>query len=188
MNLVERAKNILLTPKTEWPVVAGESDTLSSLLTSYVIPLAAIPAIAGLLNGLVIFPGAGTRFVAITAIITYVSTILSYVITTYAVDLLATNFKSEKDLNKSAQLVAFSSTASWVAGILGIIPVIGAMAGFAGGIYSIYLMYLGVGPMKKTPEDSKVIYMVVVGVVLIATSMVVASILGMVLLTAGIMY
>ncbi len=187
MNLVERAKNILLTPKTEWPVIAGESDTLSSLLTSYVIPLATIPAIVPLLNGLVINKGSSMRFVITTALIVYVSAILSYVITTYVVDLLANNFKSEKDLNKSAQLVAYSSTASWVAGILGFIPVIGGMAGIAGGIYAIYLMYLGVGPMKKTPEDQKVIYMVIIFVVLIVASIIVGSVLSMLFLAETMM-
>ena len=187
MNLVERAKNILLTPKTEWPVIAGETATLSSLLTSYVIPLATIPAIASLLSGLVMGSGAGMRYAVTSALITYVSAILGFVITAYVVDLLANTFKSEKDLNKSAQLVAYASTASWVAGILVFIPVIAGLASIAGGIYAIYLMYLGVGPMKKTPEDQKVVYMVITLVVLIAASMVVGSVLGMFFLAGAVM-
>lgn len=187
MNLIERAKNILLTPKTEWPVIAGETDTLSSLLTSYVLPLAAIPAVASLLSGLVISSAIGTQLAVTTAIIAYASAIISFVIVTYVVDFLAEKFKSEKDLNKSAQLVAYASTASWVAGILTIVPVIGALASLAGGIYAIYLMYLGVGSMKKTPEDQKVVYLVIIFVVLIAATILIGSLLGMLLLSSALM-
>jgi hypothetical protein len=104
------------------------------------------------------------------------------VITAYVADMLANTFKSEKNLDKSAQLVAYSSTASWVASILSIIPVIGWLSSIAGGIYAIYLLYLGVGPIKKTPEDQRVIYIVIIVVVLIVASMILGSILGMFLL------
>lgn len=184
MNLVERAKNILLTPKTEWDVIAGESDTLSSLLTTYVLPMAAIPAAASILSGLIIGSGFG-RFMITSALIAYAMAVVSFVIAAYATDLLANTFKSEKDLNKSAQLVAYSATASWVASLLSIVPVIGALASLAGGIYAIYLMYLGVGPIKKTPADQRVVYVIIICVVLVVGSMILGSILGAILLAGS---
>lgn len=179
MNLIQRAKNILTTPKTEWDVVATESATMGSLLTSYVIPMALIPTAATFLRGLIwtsIF--VGSKYYIYSAIITFVSAIVSYVVTTYAVDLLATNFKSEKNLNKSAQLVAYSSTASWVAGILTIIPVLGWLAAIAGWGYSVYLMYLGTGPVKKTPEDQRIVYVIIIIVVMIVVGLIIGAILG----------
>jgi len=178
MNLIDRAKNILLTPKTEWVTIAGESATLSSLLTTYVLPLAAIPAAASVLSGMVIGTGTNMKFIIVSALIAYATAIISFVIATYVTDILANTFKSEKNLDKSAQLVAYSSTGSWVASILSIIPVIGWLGSIAGGIYAIYLLYLGVGPVKKTPEDQRVIYVVVIVVVLIVASMVLGSVLG----------
>jgi hypothetical protein len=71
MNLIDRAKNILLTPKTEWITIAGESATLSSLLTSYVLPMAAIPAAASVLSGMVVGIGTNTRFIITSALIAY---------------------------------------------------------------------------------------------------------------------
>ena len=185
MNLIERAKNMIITPKTEWDVVAGESDSLSSLLTSYVIWLAAIPAVASLVGSLLISKVTGMQFAITTAVIAYAVAILSFVVTTYVVDLLANNFKSEKNLNKSAQLVAYASTASWIAGIFNALPIIGMLGSLAGGIYAIYLMYLGLGPIKKTPEDQKIIYMVIVFVVMIVATMVIGSVLGMILLAGS---
>ena len=179
MNLIQRAKNILTTPKTEWDVVATESATMGSLLTSYVIPMALIPTAATFLRGLIwtsIF--VGSRYYIYAAIISFVSAIVSYIVTTYVVDLLATNFKSEKDTNRSAQLVAYSSTASWVAGILTIIPVLGWLAAIAGWGYSVYLMYLGMGPIKKTPEDQRIVYVIIIIVVMIVVGLIIGGILG----------
>jgi len=46
MNLVDRAKNILITPKTEWEVIKNEQTTTADLFTKYVLILALIPVIA----------------------------------------------------------------------------------------------------------------------------------------------
>src|ERR1700727_2190447 len=43
--LIDRIKNIILTPKTEWPVIAPEPTTISQLYEGYVIPLAAFSAL-----------------------------------------------------------------------------------------------------------------------------------------------
>jgi hypothetical protein len=184
MNLIDRAKNILLTPKTEWVTIAGESATLPSLLTTYVLPMAAIPAIASVLSGVVVGIGTSMQFIITSALITYASTIISFIVTAYVTDMLANTFKSEKNLDKSAQLVAYSATGSWVASILSIIPFIGWLGSIAGGIYAIYLLYLGVGPVKKTPEDQRAIYVVIIVVVLIVVSMILGSVLGMFLITS----
>ncbi len=187
MNLVERAKNILLTPKTEWLTIAGETATVQSLLTSYVMPMALIPAAASVVSGMAIGLGTSTSFAIKSALMAYVMAIVSYLATTYVADFLANTFKSEKNLDKSAQLVAYSSTASWVASILSIIPVIGWLSSLVGAIYAVYLMYLGVGSIKKTPDDQRVIYVVVIIVVMIVISLILGSILGALLL-AGSMF
>jgi hypothetical protein len=52
MSLITRPKKILLNPREEWPVISGETATIGSLLTAYVIPLALIPSLATLLRDL----------------------------------------------------------------------------------------------------------------------------------------
>ena len=145
---------------------------------SYVLPLAIVSAVGPLLSGF-LFPGVfGLTFFLVTAIIAFVSTVLGYYISVYIIDLLAPSFGSEKDLNKSAQLVAYSSTPSYVAGLLGFIPVLGGLLKFAAWIYSVYIMYLGVGPLKKTPEDKKVIYLLVAFLVMIGVTIIISAVLG----------
>lgn len=179
MNLIQRAKNILFTPKTEWDVVAGETATLGSLLTGYVLPLSLIPAAAGFLGSL-LFAGMlfGIGFGIATAVVSIIGTILAFVIGTYIIDALAPSFKSEKNLGRSAQLMAYSATAIWVAGILGLVPFLGWLAMLAGAAYSIYLMYLGLGPVKKTPEDQRVIYVIIAIVVYWAVYAIIAMLIG----------
>jgi len=59
--LIERVRKILLTPNTEWPVIAAEPTTTSQLYTNYILILAAIPALAGFIKGSII--GFGVPFV-----------------------------------------------------------------------------------------------------------------------------
>lgn len=176
MNLIERAKKILTTPKTEWDVIASESATPGSLLTTYVIPMAIISSIGRLLTGLVLVGTFATYFLW-AAIIGLISIIISFYISIYVIDLLAPSFGSEKNINKSAQLVAYSNTPAWVAGLLSFIPVIGFLLVIAGWIYSIYLFYIGLGPLKKTPDDKKVVYMIVAFIIMIALVFIISAIL-----------
>ncbi|MFN3315957.1 MAG: hypothetical protein ACK40K_04030 [Raineya sp.] len=53
MNLVEKAKNIILNPKQEWENSKNETTTFASLLTGYVIPLALIGAVASFVGGFI---------------------------------------------------------------------------------------------------------------------------------------
>ncbi len=50
MSIVDRIKNICLTPNTEWPVIANEPSSTGSLIAGYVAPLAAVSAIAGFIG------------------------------------------------------------------------------------------------------------------------------------------
>jgi hypothetical protein len=182
MNLIERVKSILLTPKTEWNVVNGESSTQQSLLISYVIPLAVVGAVGPLLTGLLWAGAFGFKFYLLTAVIGVLSYIVSYYVSAIIIDLLAPNFSSEKNIDKSARLAGYSMTPAFVGSLLSFIPIIGALLALAAWAYGIYLMYLGIGPLKKTPEDKKVIYMIVAIIIQIAVYFVVAGILGAIII------
>lgn len=184
MNLIERVKNILITPKTEWEVINGETATTQSLLMGYVLPLAIVAAIGSLLKGLLFAGGFGLKFFIISAVIAFIASVVAFYVSVIIVDMLAPSFGSEKNMGKSAQLVAYSGTPSYVGGLLSFIPVIGWLIALAAWAYGIYLMYLGIGPLKKTPEDKKVVYMIVAFLIMIVLYFVVVAILGAVLFAA----
>ncbi|HVB37487.1 MAG TPA: hypothetical protein VND92_03080, partial [Vicinamibacterales bacterium] len=90
MTIVERVKNICLTPGTEWAVIEGESTPPASLLTGYAAPLAAIGAAAGFIGGSVIgrsLPFVGTYRIGIMPGL--VAAVFSFVMAIVGVAILA---------------------------------------------------------------------------------------------------
>ena len=187
MPLFTRAKNILLSPKTEWNVILTETETPQSLLFKYVIPMALIPALAffigyGLIGiDAIVLRISGIRWGVVMAVNSFIASILTYYICTYVIDALAPSFSSEKNIGRSAQLVAYSYTAAWVAGIFNIIPSLSILGVL--GLYSIYLFYLGIPPMKKTPEDKRISYMLVSALVIIVVGLVVNMVVSRIMYT-----
>ena len=184
MNIIDRVKNILITPKTEWQVINEETATPQSLLMGYVLPLAVVASLGSLLKGFLFAGSFGLKYFIILAVIAFISTVLAYYITVIVVDTLAPSFASEKNMGKSAQLVAYSAMPSYIGALLSFIPVLGWLLPLAAWVYGIYLMYLGIGPLKKTPEDKKVVYMVVAYLVMIAIYFILAAVLGAILFGA----
>ena len=182
MNIIDRAKNILFTPKTEWEVIKTETATPPSLLTGYVLPLAIIPIAVALLNGVLWW---SVRYGIIMAVLALVMAIVSYYISIYITDGLATSFNSEKNLNKSAQLVAYSYTANAVASILAFIPGINIIVSLAGAFYAAYLMYLGTGPLKSTPEDKRIVYVLVIIAIQFVIGLIIGAIVTAVFIVRG---
>ena len=176
MPIFNRAKNILLSPKTEWAVINGETETPQSLLFKYVIPMSLIPAAALFIGfGIIGYGGFLVRGLMM-ALNSFISSIISYYICTYVVDAMAPNFGSEKNVGKSAQLVAYSFTASWVGGIFFLIPSLSLLAMLAG-LYGIYLFYEGIPVMKKTSEQNRLGYLLVSALVIIVVYIVLEMVL-----------
>lgn len=161
--LVARAKAIILTPKDEWLKIAGETQSSSEIFTRYVIPLAAIGPVAGLIGGQIFGYGAfgfswrpGIFAALGTAVISFLLTLVGVVILTFIAEFLAPKFGGEGNRPQAFKLVAYGSTAAWLAGIFGLIPSLG----FFGllGLYSIYLYYTGASPVMKVPQDKAAAY------------------------------
>ncbi|MFZ1259749.1 MAG: Yip1 family protein [Chitinophagaceae bacterium] len=190
MNLIERAKNILLTPKTEWDVVNSETPNTQSILTTYVVPLVAIGAIASFIGwgfigksysygfGSVKVSGVslGIRY----ALIALIGGIAGCFLLAFVIDALAPTFKSEKDFGRSFQLAAYSSTAGWVGAVLNILPSL-AIIGSLIGLYGLYLLYLGLPKLKKTPQEQSTGYFIASLVAMIVASFVIGLILAAIL-------
>ena len=183
MNLVERAKNIIVTPKTEWDAVSAEEPNIQQILLGYVLPLALIPTIAVIIGwGMIgIFGFTSFTYGIAMGLVQLINAFLSVLVTGFVIDLLAPSFGSQKNMGRAVQLVAYSMTPVWIAGILNILPTIGWLAGLIG-LYGLYLMYLGLSPLMKTPEDKKVGYLVVSIIILVVVYFVIAAILTAILM------
>ncbi len=159
--LVDRAKNILLTPKTEWPVIAAEPETTSGLYTKYIIFLAALGPIAMFLKSTLIgttVPFLGTyRLDMGTGLVQLVLQFGLQLVAVYVFALivngLAPTFGAQKDSMQALKTAAYASTAGWIAGLGVLLPWLGMLIGLAGGIYSIYLLFLGLPVTMKAPPE-----------------------------------
>lgn len=183
MSLVDRAKNIITKPKAEWAVIAAEEPNVQQIFVGYVLPLALIPAIAHIIGwGLI---GAGFlmsySYGIAMGLVSFITAFVSVYLTAFVIDALAPNFGSQKNLGRAVQLVAYSATPAWVAGILYILPFIGWLASLLG-LYSLYLMYVGLPHTMKAPQDKVMVYLIVSIIVLLVVYFVIAAILTSILL------
>lgn len=187
--LIDRVKNILLNPKTEWARIATEETGLSALLTGHVLPLAAIGAAASVIGSMLflgmLFGPAGLVPVLIGAAIGLGFTLLGVFLCGLLINALASSFGSTPNQVRANQLAAYSSTAALVGSWGAIIPFLGWLFTLAGGIYSIVLFYMGLTPMMRTPDDKRAIFTIVLALIAIVAYWVIAMIVAMMLVTFG---
>lgn len=194
MNLIDRVKNIIVSPAKEWDVINGEQPNTSGIITGYVLPLAGAAAVAAFIGyGLIGFNVLGFKVSGISwgiyqACTVLVMAIASVFIGAAVIDALAPSFGSEKNMGRSVQLVAYSYTPAWVGGLLSILPAI-ALIGSLASLYGLYLLYIGLPKLKKTPADKQVGYFVVSLIVLIVVYFIIGLIMSKVVMNAmGLSY
>jgi hypothetical protein len=190
MDLVSRAKGILLNPKGEWAAIDAESTTVGELYTGYIVPMAAIGAVCGLIGMTIIgssLTGKTTIVAGFTTVIVgYVIALVTVYIMAMIVNALAPSFDGQKSLIQALKLIAYSSTALWVAGIFSILPALGGLLRLLGLIYSLYLLFTGIPFMMKTPAEKAGGYAAVVIIAWILLYIVLGTVIvGMMVATVG---
>ncbi len=179
MALVDRVKGILMTPKTEWATIETEPATTGSIYTGYVIPLAAIPAVASFIGWSLIGFGSvmGVAFKAPVgtgltyAAVSYCGALVGTFVIGLIIDALAPNFGAQKNQVQALKVAAYSSTAAWVAGVFNIIPSLAIIA-ILGALYSLYLFFVGLPMLMKAPQEKAPGYALVVIVVAVVVFLV----------------
>jgi hypothetical protein len=185
MNVMDRAKNIVLTPRTEWAAIDAEPTSVNDLYKAYVIPLALIPAIAGFIGVSLIgvsIPGLGTvrtSFFAglISAILQFGLSLALVYVMALVIEALAPTFGGLKDRLAAFKVSAFSMTPTWLAGIFALIPSISFLSLL--GLYGIYVLYLGLPRLMRVPEERALGYTAPVVLAAIILSIVFAAVLGL---------
>lgn len=183
MNVINRAKNMILVPKAEWDIINGEQPDNAKVITGYVLPLAGLAAVAAFIGyGFIgmdagFFRIKGVNWGIYQAANALIMGILGVFISAFVIDALAPSFASEKNMGRSVQLVAYAYTPAWVGGLLNVFPAL-AFIGALFGLYGLYLLYLGLPKMKKTPEDKQLSYFIVSLLVMIAVYVVIGIIMS----------
>jgi MFS family permease len=187
VSIVDRAKNICLTPTTEWPVIAAEPASTQGLVTGYVLPLAAIGAVAGFVGGSIVgrtLPFIGTYRVPfisglVLAVFALGMAVVGVFVLSLVINALAPTFGGEQNQIQAMKVAVYSYTPAWVAGVLYLVPLLGIFVIFAS-LYGMYLLYLGLPRLMKCPEDKAIPYTAVVIICAIVLSVVITGISAMV--------
>ena len=183
--LFERAKNILLQPNVEWPVIAAEATPAAKLYAGYIAPLAAIGPLASIIGMSVVgisVPFLGTVRTpilssALYAIVAFVLALVGVFVLALIIDALAPTFSGEKNRAQALKVAAYSYTPAWLAGILSAVPML-SLLGIIAAIYGLYLLYLGLPILMKAPKEKALGYTAVVVLCAIVLGVVVSAISG----------
>jgi len=180
-SLIERVKNILLQPQTEWDRIEKEPTDAQKLIVGYVLPLAALAALCGLIGMSVFGYGAFGVHVRVpmtaalvTAVLQLVMAVVGVFVLGFIINALAPTFGSRQDQNQAIKVAAYSMTASWLAGVFAIWPPIAALG--IVGLYSFVLLFMGLPRLMQTPADKKVGYFATVLIVAIIVFVVIGAI------------
>jgi hypothetical protein len=182
MNLIQRVQDILLKPQPTWPVIEQEQADVASIYKTYLIFLAAIPAVAGFIGMSLIGVGGFGMSIRMPFMWGLTNMLVSYVLSlgmvfvlALIVDALAPTFNGTKSQINAFKLVAYGSTAGFVGGIFSLIPSLGVL-GLLAGLYSIYLIYVGIPVLMKCPKEKAAGYTAVVIVCGIVAAIVVGAV------------
>ena len=169
MKLIERAKNIVVSPKTEWDAIAADPTPTPALITGYVLPLAAVAAVAAFIGivfiGQSLGPLGTVRMPLVAGLVGLVFQLAMAVamvfLLGFIIDALAPTFGGQKNMAQAVKVAAYAYTPVWVVGILSIIPA------------------LGLPRLMKSPQEKSAGYTAVVIVVAIVLGLVLAMVGGM---------
>ena len=186
-----RARQIILQPKAAWEVIKNEEISVSNLLTSYVFPLALIPAIASFIGfGLIGFNAgifgrsASFEWGINQALTIFVGTFVGILISSWVISQLAPKFGITLSFANAVKLVAYSYTPSLLAGVFYLIPALTALV-VVGSLYSLYILYIGLQPITNVSEEQKTNYFLLSLVSIVAITIVLSIVLGILFTTMG---
>ncbi len=191
--ILARVKAILLSPRTEWPVIEAEQKKPADIWMGYVLPLVALSAICGALGMMFIgisVPVVGRiRSGAVAgiggAVLNIVMTFVAVFVVAWIVNWLAPKFGGQQDRLRALKVVAYSSTAAWVAGVLTLLPALAFIAMLVS-LYSFYLLYLGLPVMMRAPREKALGYTVVVVLCAIVAMVLVGLVVSVLSATLGL--
>jgi Yip1 domain len=188
MDIVARAKGLIMRPEQEWQAIAAEPADTAGLFTGYAMPMAAIPAVAGFIGAALItsmmggalgVPRVGLVALLLSSLVAYVLGLVGVYVLGKIIQALAPRFGGTGEEVPAMKLAVYSPTAAWLAGIFALIPPL-AILGILG-LYSLYLFYVGAAPVARVARDKTVVFTLVVILCAIVVNILIAAVTGSVL-------
>lgn len=154
-----RALAMLLRPGRAWDEIAERPRGARALLRGHVMPLAAIPAVCGVVGALAFgfnIANVGVRMsqggLILGAVVGFGATLAAVWLLAVWIAVTAPAFDGRRDRTAALNLVGYAGTASWVGGLAELYPSLGIPVGILAGLYSLYALYLGLPKLMRIPE------------------------------------
>jgi len=188
--LIVRVKNMILTPKTEWPVVEREPTSIGQLYLSYVAPLALFAAVLAFIHVTLIgvhLPFGGTIrqpfSLGLTSLVmTLVGAFIGLLIVGFIINVLAPTFGGVRDMRQAVKTAAYAFTPAWIGAVFGLLPAFSTLLQLAADVYAIYVLYLGLPIMMRGKKESAAGYTASV----VVCTIILGFVLGAVMAGVGI--
>jgi hypothetical protein len=188
MNVIERAKAIILKPAETWPVIDAEPATVASIYKDWLIILLAIPAVCHFIG--MSFIGYGVFGVSyrtpivmglVGLVVGYVLSLAMTFVLALLVDALAPSFGGTKNQVAALKVVAYGFTAACVASILSLVPSgLLSLLIFLAACYGVYVFAIGLPVLMKCPKDKAAGYAAVVIIIAIVAGVILSVVFGVV--------
>jgi hypothetical protein len=187
--LLRRALRLLVSPTREWAAIAADRESWLAVGLRYVLPLAALPAVAWM-AGRALFPSDLVTWesaplarapiaIARAGAVAFCGSIVWVALLAGAFSALAPMFGARRDWAQSWKVAAYGTTPVWVVGVLLVKPVLVGLL-LVAMLHCSYLYYAGLQVVAGVKQGAAAEY---VGVVLFL-ALVASTLLGAVL--AGI--
>ena len=187
--MLRRACRLIVSPGREWTAIAADRESWVAVALRYVLPLAALPALAWMV-GRMLFPTDLVTWesaplahapiaIARAGAIAFCGSIVWVALLAGAFSALAPMFGARRDWAQSWKVAAYGTTPVWVVGVLLVKPVLVGLL-LVAMLHCSYLYYAGLQIVAGVKQGAAAEY---VGVVLFL-ALVASTLLGAVL--AGI--
>ncbi|MEW5687755.1 MAG: Yip1 family protein [Pseudomonadota bacterium] len=157
---VSRALAMLVRPARAWDEIQAQPAEPRALFRGYVLPLAAVPAVCGVIGAAVFgfnIASVGVRMsqagLLLGSVVGFAATLLAVWLLAIWLDITAPAFGGLRDRRAALNLVGYGATASWIGGVAELYPSVGIPVGILAGLYSLYALYLGLPKLMRIPPE-----------------------------------
>ena len=159
--LLGRMKGMLFSPRAEWELIARESTPATQIYTRFVIPLAALGAVAGLVEASIVgtanpfssVTGAPAFGALATGALAFVCGLLGIFLVALIIYALVPFFGALRNRRLATAISAYASTPVWVALLFIPFPTVWPVLQVLAVSYHTYLLYLGLRVLMRVPAD-----------------------------------
>ena len=182
LRTLQRIKNILRTPATEWLVIERETVQPLALITYYLAPLAVATALASIVGSVVVervpFPVASVIRTVVTACLGFVATTVLAFAMALVVNELAPHFGGRHHFDQAFKVIVYSSTPIVVAGLARAIPFVAGLVTFIGTVYALYVFSLGLKQLMRIRPEQTLGFVVILCVSGVIMNFVLRAVMG----------